>query len=264
MNLPRIVWDAVGSRQYETGIDRGVLYVDTQAGVPWNGLTAVTESSPGGIAKSFYVDGEKYANLPTREEYQATLTAYTYPEEFEICDGLVSIRSGLFLTKQKRISFGLSYRTKIGNDQDDSYAYKIHIIYNVLAAPSNRAFKTTNNSMQVDQFSWVLTSLPLAQTGYLRTSHIVIDSRVTDPQILSAIEDILYGDDAISSRLPTLPELLDLIDTGDSLIVTDNGDGTATLTAPIVDLMPLDASVWQLTWSTVVYIDGNTCTISSG
>lgn len=262
--MTRIVWDAVGSRKYETGVDRGVLYIDGQPGVPWNGLTSVTENSSGGTSKSYYLDGEKYVNLTTREEFQATLTAYTYPDEFESCNGVNSIRSGLYITKQKRTSFGLSYRTMIGNDQSDSFGYKIHLLYNVYAAPPNKAFKTITSPMKIDDFSWVLTSLPIIQTGYQRSSHFIVDSTTADPTILSAIEDILYGNNSAAARLPTLSELTDLIDTGDILSVIDNGNGTATLTAPIIDLMPLDSSVWQLTWSTVVYIDDNTCTITSG
>lgn len=261
--MTRINWDAAGSRLYENGLDRGVLYVDDQPGVPWNGLTSLTENSPGGVSQAYYVDGEKYANLSSREEFQATLTAFTYPDEFEVCSGMSSVRPGLLITKQKRNSFGLCYRTMIGNDQSNVFAYKLHLIYNVLAAPSNRAFKTTGGNTQVDDFSWVLTSLPPVQAGYQRSSHIILDSRVLDPSILSAIEDIVYGSGSASSRLPELTELADLIDTGNVLIVTDNGDGTYSMTAPVGSLYMLDSSIFQLTWPTAVFVDANTYTVTS-
>lgn len=261
--MPRINWDAVGSRLYETGLDRGVLYLNGQAGVPWNGLTSVAENSPGGTSKSFYVDGEKYLNISSREEFEATLSAYTYPEEFEVCDGSISIRPGLLITKQRRTSFGLSYRTMIGNDQSNVHGYKLHLIYNLLSSPSNRAFKTSTNTAQIDDFSWTLTSLPPIQSGYQRSSHLIIDSTEIDPTLLSDIETILYGDDTTSGRLPDLTELVDLIDTGDVLTVVDNGDGTFTMTAPLIDLQMLDSSVWQLTWPTAVFIDDDTYTVSS-
>lgn len=262
--MSRISWDAVGSRLYEGGIDRGVLYIDGQPGVPWNGLNSITENSPGGTSKSFYVDGEKYANLSSREEFEATLAAYTYPEAFESCNGMASIRPGLIITKQKRKSFSLSYRTMIGNDKSNAYAYKIHLVYNVTAAPSNRAYKTSSGTSQIDDFSWVLTTLPPELVGYRRSAHIILDSRDIDPTIMSGIENALYGDDATLARLPSLDELADLVDTGNVLTVTDNGDGTYTMTAPQVDLTMLDTSIWQLTWPTAVFIDANTYTVSSG
>ena len=261
--MTRIIWDAVGSRKYETGIDRGVLYVGVQPGVPWNGLTSIAENAQGagGTTKAFYVDGEKYLNLASREEYQATLTAYTYPEEFEQCNGVVAVRTGLFVTKQKRVSFGLSYRTMIGNDISNTYGYKLHLVYDVLASPANKSYKTMDDKFQLDDFSWVLTTTASVMTGYRRTAHLVIDSTLVEPSVLSGIEDILYGNSAYSARLPTLAELTDLIDTGNTLVVVDNGDGTYTMTAPLDDLTMLDTQVWQLTWPTVAFIDANTYTV---
>lgn len=261
--MSRINWDAVGSRLYEGGLDRGVLYVDGHAGVPWNGLTSITENSPGGTSKSFYVDGEKYVNLASREEFQATLTAYTYPKEFEVHDGVAPVRPGLLITKQKRDPFSLSYRTMVGSDQSDTSGHKIHIVYDVLASPSNRAYKTATGAIQIDNFTWTLTSLPRVQPGYRRSSHIIIDSRIVDPAVLAGVENILYGDTSTSARLPTLVELMDLVDTNDMLVVVDNGDGTYTMTAPVGSLYMLDSSVFQLTWPTAVFIDANTYTVSS-
>lgn len=263
--MSRMIWNAVGSRKYETGVDRGVLYIDGQPGVPWNGLTSIAETAQGssGSSKAFYVDGEKYLNLVPREEYQATLTAFTYPEEFEPCNGDASVRTGLFVTKQKRTSFGFSYRTMIGNDKTPNYGYKIHLVYNVLASPSTKGYKTIDGRNQIDDFSWTLTSVPPIMAGYRRTSHVVIDSTIIDPVLVSGIEDILYGNSSFSPRLPSLTELADLIDTNNSLIVVDNGDGTYTMTAPLSDLTMLDTQIFQLTWPTAVFVDANTYTVTS-
>jgi len=261
--VTRITWGDIGSRLYEAGIDRGVLYVDDQPGVPWNGLTSVTENVSGGSAKAYYVDGEKYWNTTTRSEFSATLTAFTYPDEFEACDGLGEVRPGFFAAHQRRKSFGLSYRSKIGNDLTDELGYKIHLIYGALASPSNKVHKSIGSSVDVSDFSWTLTSLPSAISGFGRTSHFIIDSRSIDPTTYSSIEDILYGSDTTTSRLPSFTELTDLIDTGFHLTVTDNGDGTFSMSAPMAELYMLDADNFQVTWGTVVDNGDGTYTATS-
>lgn len=261
--MSRIVWDDVGSRFFEAGVDRGVIYVDSLPGVPWNGLTSVTENSTGGVAQPYYVDGQKYSNTATREDYAATLTAYTYPDEFAACDGNASIRPGLLITKQKRKSFGLTYRTMVGNDLTSDGAYKIHLLYNAFAAPSNRAHKSISSSVTPDDFSWAITTLPVVVAGYRASPHFVIDSREIDPQTLSGIEDVLYGNESASPRLLSMTELIDLIDSGNTLTVVDNGDGTFTMTAPISDLFMLDESLFQLTWPTAIDNGDGTITVSS-
>jgi hypothetical protein len=261
--LTRLTWDAMGSRMYESGIDQGVLYIDGQPGVPWNGLTSVVESVSGGAAKPFYIDGEKYLNLSAREEFQGTLSAYTYPDEFTQCDGVSAVRPGVLTTRQKRKPFGLSYRTLIGNDQTDEFAYKVHLLYNVTASPSVKSYKSLNASAEIEDFSWSLTALPPAYDGYRRTSHFILDSRIVSSSLLSAIEDMLYGSGSTSARLPNLFEIVDLIDTNNSLVVVDNGDGTYTMTAPMAELLMLDSSTFQLTWPTAVFVDANTFTVSS-
>lgn len=261
--MSRISWGESGTRLYEIGVDRGVLYVDGQPGVPWNGLTSISESPTGGDAKPFYVDGFKYMNTSSPEEFEATLTAFTYPDEFAVCDGTAQVRPGLFATQQRRKSFGLSYRTMIGNEHSGDFGYKVHLVYNVLASSSNRDHKTLTESPSLSDFSWKLTSLPPDIVGYNRTSHFILDSRSTDPTVLFAIESILYGDDSNSARLPGLAEMTDLIDTGDTLTVIDNGDGTFTMIAPASVLMLLDPVTFQLTWPTAVFIDDTTYTVSS-
>jgi hypothetical protein len=211
--VPRLTWDNAGSRFYEIGIDRGVLYVGNQPGVSWSGLTAVTETVSGGAAKPYYLDGVKYLNLATGEEFQATLDAFTYPDEFGPCDGIVSAQNGLFATAQKRTPFNLTYRTGIGNDVTGStYAYKIHVVYNALATPSQRAYKTMSDSPTLDTMSWSISTAAVPNLGYKPTAHFVIDSRSTLPFRLSTIEDILYGNTVATASLPTPQALVNLFD----------------------------------------------------
>ena len=261
--MPRLNWDAPGSRHYEAGIDRGVLFVDGQPGVVWNGLTSVNESPTGGDPRPFYIDGVKYLNRSSPEEFEATITAFTYPVEFELCDGSVQPRQGLFLTHQRRKSFGFSYRTMIGNDQSDNFGYKLHIVYNAMTSPASRDHATLKEQNDPDDFSWKITTKPPAMAGYRRTSHIVLDSRSTDPTVLSAVEDILYGTDADSARIPSLDDLISIYDTVSTMTVTDNGDGTFTVEAPYDVIRMLDSETFEITSNNAVFIDDKTYTLSS-
>jgi hypothetical protein len=262
--VPRLTWGEAGTRLYETGIDRGVLYVGTNAGVAWTGLSSVEESPKGGESKSFYIDGVKYLQISAAEEFAATINAFTYPDEFGVCDGSDQVRPGLFLMQQRRKSFGLSYRTLVGSDFGPDLGYKIHLIYNALAEPSQRTYSTTNDSAEPSEFSWSLSTRPPTMSGYKRTSHVVIDSRTTEPSVLKAIEDFLYGDDTNPPKLPTLAELTDLYDTTDfSLTVIANGDGTYTITGPDSAVQDLTSTTSQVIWPTVTPIDADTYSISS-
>lgn len=261
--MPRLDWDATGTRYYEAGIDRGVLYVAGQPGVVWNGLTAVNETPTGGEPRPYYLDGVKYLNYSAPEEFEATITAFTYPLEFEVCDGSVQPRQGLFLTHQVRKSFGLSYRTMVGNDQSDSVGYKLHIVYNARVSPTDRNHETLKEQNDPDDFSWKITCKPPAMAGYRRTPHIVIDSRTTDPTVLSAIEDILYGTDVDTARIPTLDDLIAAYDTVSTMTVTDNGDGTFTVEAPYDVIRMLDSETFEITSNNAIFIDDDTYTLSS-
>lgn len=211
--MPRLSWDGVGERLYETGVDRGVLYVSDAPGVAWPGLISVDESPSGGEAKPHYIDGVKYLNISAAEEFEATLNSFYSPVEFGPCDGVVSVQNGLFATQQPRKQFGFSYRTKVGNDVHGSdYAYKIHLVYNALAAPSSRNNSTLGDSADPSTFSWAITTLPPSITGYKRTSHLVIESRSTDPTILANVEDVLYGDDSDAASLPSPDDLIAIFD----------------------------------------------------
>lgn len=262
--MPKLDWGVAGTRFYEAGIDRGVLYLAGETGVPWVGLTSVEESPTGGEAKAYYIDGVKYLNISSAEEFEATLTAYTYPTEFGVCDGTARVRPGLSVTQQRRKSFNFSYRTKVGNDLTGlDHGYKIHLIYNVLAAPSGKSYSSTSDSTEVADFSWSLTTRPAVMTGYKRSAHVVIDSRETAPVHLQMIEDILYGSDVEVSRMPTLDELVVIYDMPLVLTVTDLGNGIYRIDAPDDAMVAMGNDTTSITWPTVIELDPDTYSISS-
>lgn len=214
--MSKLVWDQTGERLYETGVRNGVLYVQEGGlypkGVAWNGLTAVTESPSGAEASPLYADDIKYLNLLSNEEFGATIEAYTYPDEFMQCDGSASIATGVTIGQQKRKSFGLCYRTVIGNDVDNNdYGYKLHIIYGALAAPSEKAYATINDSPEAITFSWEVTTTPVSVDGLKPTATVVIDSTKADGAKLKALEAILYGSEEEEPRLPLPDEIAELM-----------------------------------------------------
>lgn len=207
--MSRLVWGAPADRFYESGLDRGVLYPPTGPGVAWVGLTTVTESPTGGEAKPFYLDGIKYLNLASAEEFEATIDAVSHPPEFATCEGIVPVHLGLFATQQPRKSFGFSYRVNVGTPLTSATRYyRIHIVYNALAAPSQRTNQTISDSANPTAYSWAITTLPPPVTGLKRTAHFVVDSRTADSEVLATLEDILYGTVSTSPSLPTPNELI--------------------------------------------------------
>lgn len=214
--MTALTWDQVGERLYETGVDRGVLYIPNgsgvyDTGVAWNGLTAVTESPSGAEASPQYADNIKYLNLVSAEEFGATIEAFTYPDEFGQCDGTAEPAAGVLLGQQGRKTFGLSYRTRLGNDLEGvDHGYKIHLIYGALAAPSEKAYATINDSPEALTFSWEVATTPVQVDGYKPTSLIVIDSTEVDAGDLGTLEDILYGDVGVDPRLPLPDEVISL------------------------------------------------------
>lgn len=214
--MAKIVWDQTGERLYETGVRNGVLYVQASGaypkGVAWNGLTAVTESPSGAEASPMYADDIKYLNLISNEEFGATIEAYTYPDEFAECDGSASLATGVMIGQQARKTFGLCYRTTIGNDTDgNNHGYKLHIIYGALAAPSEKAYATINDSPEAITFSWEITTTPVNVAGAKPTASITIDSTKADPKKLADLEKILYGDTEVEARLPLPDEIKTLM-----------------------------------------------------
>ena len=215
--MAKLVFDAVGSRFFETGVKNGVLFVqgengEYENGVVWNGLTAVTESPSGAEATPLYADDMKYVVLYSTEEFGATIEAYTYPEEFEQCDGSAQLGAGITIGQQQRKSFGLVYKTVIGNDvQGQELGYKIHIIYGAKAAPSEKAFATINDSPEAVTFSWEVSTVPVPVEGHRPTSTLVIDSTKVEPEKLAAIEAKLFGSEAEESTLPLPDEIAQIL-----------------------------------------------------
>ena len=208
--MSKLVWDQTSERLYETGVKYGVLYVQEGAaypkGVAWNGLTAVTESPSGAEATALYADDIKYLNLMSAEEFGATIEAYTYPDEFMVCDGSASLADGVYIGQQARKAFGMCYRTAIGNDVEGSdYGYKLHLLYGCMASPSEKAYSTINDSPEAITFSWEVKTTPVNVTGHKPTACLTIDSTKVDADKLATLEKMLYGDEQTEAKLP-LPD----------------------------------------------------------
>lgn len=216
--MTAIEWDAAGKRFYENGTDRGVLYKMDKTGaytkgVPWNGLTGVTESPEGAEATDLYADNAKYATMRSTETFGCTIEAYTYPDEFAECDGSVEVAEGVYAGQQERVGFGFSYRTNIGNDtattSDDGY--KIHLVYGCTASPSEKGYATVNDSPDAITFSWEVKTTPVNVAGYKPTATLVIDSRHADSAKLTQLEKLIYGDENTEAKLPTPAEVIALM-----------------------------------------------------
>ena len=215
--MAKLQWDKTGEHFYETGVDHGVLYPMNDGGqtyatgVAWNGLTAVTESPEGAEVSAIYADNIKYLNLMSAEDFKATIEAYTYPEEFEQCDGSASLADGVKIGQQSRKAFGFCYRTKVGNDLNPELGYKIHIIYGATAAPTERAYETVNDSPEAITFSWEVSTIPVEVTGFKPTAHVEIDSTKVEPAKLAKIEAKLYGSETEEPTLLMPDEIVALI-----------------------------------------------------
>ena len=217
--MSKIVWDAVGEHTFETGVRNGVLYLKDvdgayNTGVAWNGLTSVSESPEGAEATDLYADDIKYLTLMSAENFKATIEAYTYPVEFEECDGSATIAKGVVIGQQPRKPFGLCYRTAIGNDTDgNEHGYKLHIVYGCQASPSEKQYSTINDSPEAITFSWEVNTTPVNVNGKKPTATLIIDSTKADKAKLTALEAILYGSEEQEPRLPMPDEIAALMTT---------------------------------------------------
>lgn len=214
----KLVWDQVGQKTYETGVKNGVFYAMDNSGaypkgVAWNGLTKVSEKPTGAETTDLFADDAKYLSLQSAEKFEASVEAYTYPDEFAECDGSANITEGVSIGQQSRKTFGMSYVTTVGNDiQNNSYGYKIHLIYGALASPSEKGYATINDSPEAITFSWELKTTPVAVSGFKPTASLVIDSTKVSEAGMKAIEDVLYGTESTEARLPLPDEVKSIIE----------------------------------------------------
>lgn len=222
--MSKIVWDKAGEHFYETGVDRGVLYPTEngvyQNGVPWNGLTSISESPSGAESTAQYADNIKYLTLISAEEFGATVEAFTYPDAFGVCDGSAEPVPGVYIGQQTRRPFGLCYRTLIGNDlQNTDYGYKLHLIYGAIASPSERTYSTVNDSPEAITLSWSIDTTPVDVPGYKPTASLTIDSSKVGKENLAKLEDILYGTDSTEPRLPMPEEVFSLLGASRNIVL---------------------------------------------
>lgn len=262
--MPRLTWSSIGERFYELGVDRGVLFVDDAPGVAWSGIVSIDEAPSGGEAKPYYLDGVKYLNLSEKEEFEATINAFYSPPEFDACDGIGLVRPGLFVSQQRRKPFGLSYRTKIGNDIEGAdYAYKIHLIYNALAAPTQRTNASFSENAEAPVLSWSISTKPVLIPGMQRSSHLTVDTTTAPAYSVELLESILYGDESTPARLPTPDEVVSMFTNASPLVVTDNSDGSFVISGSDLSVRMVSAGIYQLMGDTVVGIDVDRAEISS-
>ena len=260
--MTELTWSDVGERFFETGVDRGVLYVGSAPGVPWNGLVSVDEAPTGGELQTFYMDGNMYYAGVTPEEFRATIKAFYSPPEFDVCEGIAPIVPGLYTTRQPRVPFGFSYRTQIGNDVDgQEHGYEIHIVYNAIASGTDKSHSSINDSPDPSIFSWEIVSKPNAIATTAPSGHLFVSTLTMDSVAITQIEDVLYGTSSTPPRLPLPAELATLAIPPDLTIVTP-GDGTFSASGadPIV---VLGTDTFTMTDPDVVFIDADTYTATS-
>lgn len=208
--MTALIWDQIGQRTYESGVNQGVLYLPDGSGVPWNGLTSVEERFTAGAATPLYFDGLKYNEIMSVSDFSASLKAFTYPDEFLQFEGVQEAEPGFYVTSQTPTMFGLSYRTMVSNDTDPDAGYKLHILCNLRATPSSKGYKSQSDSLAAIEFEWNITSTPARISGFRPTSHLIFDSTKVNPTLLQEVEDILYGTDTTDAMLPDFVELVGL------------------------------------------------------
>lgn len=264
--MTAIKWDEIGERKYEAGLDRGVLYVPEGTGVPWNGLVSVEEENNNEV-EAVYFDGIKANDIVTIGEYSGTMTAFTYPDEFQPFSGMEEDQDGIFLANQEQGRFHLSYRTLIGTDTTQLGAsYKIHLVYNLTANVASRNWETLALEVTPMEFEWAITAIPEDMDGHRPTAHLIIDTRRMDPWLVQDIEDILYGDAENDPSLPPMKALINFIRKWNRLIIEDHGDGTWSAISQDDSIITVDPDGYfeiDAPDECVVVINPTTYTISS-
>jgi len=258
--MSAIVWDDISDREYETGLDKGVLYPPADPAVPWNGLTSVVEKFDQ-ERQPVYYDGRKINDLVILGDFEATMKAITFPDEFAELEGMAHSVPGMFLGNQKPTSFGLSYRTLIGDSTGNPVGYKLHILYNITAIPADRTYATQTDSPSLVEFEWELTGIPEEVPRFRPTAHIIVDSTEIDSELLGLLEDILYGTESTDPELPPMADLLIFLLSWFSVIVVDNGDGTWTAYSSQPDVIVPDSpdvGEFEITEVTGTYLDADT------
>jgi hypothetical protein len=258
-----LVWDDTGEKIFQTGISHGVLYLHDGRSVVWNGLVGMDESSVSEF-KSLYHDGVKFLEILSPGDFSGKLKAWSYPDEFNELVGIIDLADGLEYYEQRPKSFGLSYRTRIGNDIDPEFGYKIHLLYNLLANSDSSSFGTISESPTAAQFSWTLTGTPPKISGHRPTVHVAVDSTKTDPDVLQLVEDQLYGTAISNPSLPPFQQLLEYFGLLGALIIVDHGDGTwSAIDESGGYITMLNDTTFQIDHADAVYLDTVTYEISS-
>ena len=264
--MTALIWDAPGSRKFELGIDKGVLYIGEDPGVAWNGLVSISEKKTGADMTPHYFDGRRYFDHVTRSEYTATIKAMTYPFEFTRCEGFSENETtGLVFDNQIQQTFGLSYRSLIGNDTEElSHGYKIHIVYGLTAIPVDIDHETLSDDVDPIPFEWEVSAVPQEEiANFFPTAHIIIDTSRVASDALLTIENILYGTEFIPPRLLTIEEILAIPSSIPRVNITDNGDGTWSATSEYGYVLMTDENYFRVTAVPATYLDTDTYTIES-
>lgn len=256
--MARLAWDEPGTRSYELGVDRGVLYPSNGRGVPWNGLISVNEAPSDADLVASHVDGRKIWHQRRIEGFSATITAYTYPQEFEKYLG-----NNEGLTGQVRPYFGFSYRTRLANDLESEAGSLIHIVYNALASPSSNQYSSESDSTEPTTFSWDMDTTPVVLANGAIGSHIIVNTKMAHSWAVEALESQIYGSGLNEPYLPTISAVMDIFEAASIFRVTDHGDGTWTAEGPDSAIQMLDATTFQITWPSAVYLDNVTYRLSS-
>jgi hypothetical protein len=256
--MSRLAWDDLGKRSYEIGVDRGVLYPTGESGVPWNGLIAVQEAPSGADISESHQDGRKIRNRRMGEGFSATISAYTYPREFEKYDGVEDGLAG-----QNRPYFGFSYRTRLATDTENDAGSLIHLVYNAQATPSQKSYSSIGASINPVVFSWAIDTTPVILADGSITSHLIVNTKMAYSWAVDILEDLIYGSASNDPQLPSIPGVLDIFENASILKITDHGDGTWTADGPDEAIVMIDPTTFRITWPSAVYLDDVTYRISS-